>query len=183
VEDDRGLVLALRARKPDAFDQLYTRTSERVWRFLVRLAGAGAEDLFQETWLAAARHVHRLREDTLLLPWLFTIARNKYRNSLRAWARQSRGGQELRGRDATQQISLDEEVNTRREVERTQTAFARLPAAHREVLLLCVVEGLDTSAAARTLGCSDQAVRKRLSRARRELARRSGREEFAGGES
>jgi RNA polymerase sigma factor (sigma-70 family) len=182
VEEDRALVLALRGRKPGGFAVLYERYGDRIWRFLARLAPASAEDLFQETWLAAARHVHRLREDTQLLPWLYTIARNKHRNSLRAWARQSRCGQELRREDSAAQALVDDQAHARREAERTQAAFARLPAAHREVLLLCVVEGCETAEVARTLACSEDAVRKRLSRARRELLRLCGRKEPEGDE-
>jgi RNA polymerase sigma factor (sigma-70 family) len=178
VESDRDLVLALRGRKPGAFDQVYARHGERIWRFLARLAGAGAEDLFQETWLAAARHAHRLREDTQLLPWLFTVARNKHRNSLRAWVRQSRCGQELRAQNVALRPLPDEEVHAHRQAEQTQAALARLSEAHREVLLLCAVEGLQTAEVARALACSEEVVRKRLSRARRELARLAGRDDF-----
>jgi RNA polymerase sigma-70 factor, ECF subfamily len=176
VEDDHELVLALRQQRPGAFDQLYADFSERVWRFLVRLAGAGAEDLFQETWLAVARTCHRIREDTELLPWLFTIARNKHKNGLRCWARRVRVGQELRSLDRSAEVPLDEQVHSMREAERTRMAFARLPEAHREVLLLCLVEGLDTPTVARALACSEAVVRKRLSRARHELARSCGRQ-------
>jgi RNA polymerase sigma factor (sigma-70 family) len=183
VESERDLVLALRSRKPGAFDDLYARYHERIWRFLARLAGTGAEDLFQETWLAAARHVHRIREDTELLPWLFTIARNKHRNGLRAWVRQVRCGQALRAQDSMLRPQPDEEAHARRQAERTQAAFARLPDAHREVLLLCVVEGVPTAEVAHALACSEDAVRTRLSRARRELARLAGRDDLAGGES
>ena len=180
VESDRELLLALRARKPGAFDQLYLRYQKRIWRFLSRLAGESAEDLFQETWLAAARHVHGLREDTTLLPWLFTIARNKHRNGLRTWVRQSRQRREMHALDTASQVPLDEDVHALRQAEQTRAAFARLPQAHREVLLLCVVEGFDASEAAAILACTGDAVRKRLSRARQELARLVGRHEAEG---
>jgi RNA polymerase sigma-70 factor, ECF subfamily len=183
VESDGELVLALRARQTGAFDRLYARHSERIWRFLCRLAGAGADDLFQETWLAAARHVHRLREDTELLPWLFTIARNKHRNGLRTWARKTRVSETLRAQANRAPVPVDEQVHTRAEAERTRAAFDRLPAAHREVLLLCVVEHLNTAAVARLLACSEAVVRKRLSRARQELAKLCGRDLSSGGES
>lgn len=176
VEDDHELVRALRQQDPGAFDRLYARHSESVWRFLCRLAGAGAEDLFQETWLAAARHCHRLRQDTRLHPWLFTIARNKHKNGLRGWVRRARAGQEFRSADRGPDVPVDEQVHSLREAERARVAFALLPEAHREVLLLCLIEGLDTAATARTLGCSEAAVRKRLSRARHELAKLCGRQ-------
>jgi RNA polymerase sigma-70 factor, ECF subfamily len=180
VESDRDLVLALRARKPGAFDQLYQQYHDRIWRFLARLAGESAEDLFQETWLAAARHVHRLREDTRLLPWLFTIARNKHRNSVRTWLRQSRQRQALVAPKIAAPVPLDEKVHAHRQAEQTGLAFSRLPQAQREVLLLCVVEGFALAEVAQILECTDQAVRKRLSRARQELARLVGRRETEG---
>ncbi len=179
MDGERELVLALRARAPGAFEQLYARCRQPVWGFLCRLAGPGAEDLFQETWLAVARHAHHIREDTALLAWLFTIARNKYRNGLRGWVRQSRCARELGGERAAPSARPDEEVEARRFAERTRDAFARLPEAHREVLCLCVVEGLPATQAARVLSCSENALRKRLSRARRELARLAGRDEPA----
>jgi RNA polymerase sigma-70 factor, ECF subfamily len=175
VEDDHELVLALRQQRPGAFDQLYAQHGERLWRFLARLAGPGAEDLFQETWMAVARNCHRIHEDTQLLPWLFTIARNKHKNGMRSWARQARAGQDLRCIDRGPDVPVDEQVHTLRQAERAQAAFAGLPEAHREVLLLCLVEGLDTATVARTLACSEAVVRKRLSRARHEWARSCGR--------
>jgi RNA polymerase sigma-70 factor (ECF subfamily) len=173
-------VLALRVQSPGAFDRVYLQYHQRIWRFLARLAGEGAEDLFQETWLAAARHVHRLREDTLLLPWLFTIARNKHRNSLRTWARQSRQRQALCAQEVVPQVSVDDKVHAHRQAEQTWRAFSLLPQPHREVLLLCVVEGFEVAEVARILSCSGDAVRKRLSRARQELARLAGRGEPEG---
>jgi len=88
VDHDRDLVLALRGKQPGALDEVYRVYRQRIWRFLARLAWSRAEadDLFQETWLAVARHGHELREDSDLGVWLYTIARNKHRNSVRARA-------------------------------------------------------------------------------------------------
>ena len=64
---DRDLVLLLRRRHPGAFDEIFRRYKDRIWRFLVRLTGSepAAEDLFQDTWLAAARNAHLLREEAV----------------------------------------------------------------------------------------------------------------------
>ena len=85
--EDAALVARLRRREPAAFDDVYALYQPRIFRFLLRLAGSRqlAEDLFQDTWLAAARHTGDLAEDTDLGAWLFTIARNKHR-SHRRWA-------------------------------------------------------------------------------------------------
>jgi RNA polymerase sigma-70 factor (ECF subfamily) len=57
------------------------------------------------------------------------------------------------------------------QAQRANAAFTRLPEAHREVLLLCLIEGLETEQVATVLGVSQEVVRTRLSRARAALAR------------
>jgi RNA polymerase sigma-70 factor (ECF subfamily) len=175
-EGDAELVARLCAREPAAFDELYRTYRERIWKFLHRLSGSvtAAEDLFQDTWLAAARNAHQLRRDTRLLPWLFTIARNKHRNSLRfvAFERKKHGAVASEPRDGA--MTPDEQTDSRLRADRLSRALARLPDAHREVLLLHFGEGLDSGEVAEVLDVSEQVVRKRLSRARAELARLMG---------
>ena len=172
---DRELAIALGHADRRAFAEVYRLHHARIWRFLVRLAGsaADAEDLFQETWLAAARHARVVREGTALLPWLYTIARNKHRNARRFRFLDRRRREDARGHPPPG-VAPDEAADARLRTERTARAFARLPAAHREVLLLCLVEGLETREVAGVLGIREEAVRKRLSRARQQLARQLG---------
>jgi RNA polymerase sigma-70 factor (ECF subfamily) len=169
---DRALVEGLRARKGDAFDALYRCHRHRIWAFLARLTGSKdeAEELFQDTWLAVAGHAHALPEDSALLPWLYTIARNKHRNARRARLFDFR----RRQRAATEPVPAvarpDELAATRARAAELAAAFARLSAPQREIVLLCLVEALDTSEVGAILGLRDDAVRKRLSRARADLA-------------
>jgi RNA polymerase sigma factor (sigma-70 family) len=173
VDQDRDLVLRLRRKEPGALDQVYGVYRERIWRFLARLSWsrAEAEDLFQETWLAVARHGHQLREDSDLGVWLYTIARNKHRNSLRA--RVFAVGRQigLERLPLAPAVAPDDAAEVRHELGRVAGALARLPDAHREVLLLCVAERLQPAEAARVLGIREDALRKRLSRARAALGR------------
>lgn len=170
---DADLVLRLRQQKPGAFDEVYLRYREPIWQFLRRLCGRQdvAEDLFQDTWLAAARHAHRLREDSQLLPWLYTIARNKHRNAWRLGLRDRIRREQALGEVAERPPEPDAEADARRRAAKVETAFACLPELHREVLLLVLMEGLSTEAVAGILGLREDAVRKRLSRARAELAK------------
>ena len=66
-------------------------------------------------------------------------------------------------------VAPDDAADVRRELERVAAAFARLTDAHREALLLCVGERLRSAEVARILGISEDALRKRLSRARAAL--------------
>jgi RNA polymerase sigma-70 factor (ECF subfamily) len=168
---DAELVARLRGREPGAFDEVYRLHGPRIFRFLHGLAGSRsvAEDLFQDTWLAAARNAHRLREDTQLLRWLFTIARNKHRNSLR-FASVDRRRHEGARLDVAAARAPDEQADARARTDRLERSLARLPEAHREILLLYFVEELDTAQVAAVLELREDAARKRLSRARADLA-------------
>jgi RNA polymerase sigma-70 factor (ECF subfamily) len=124
-----------------------------------------AEDLFQETWLAAARHAHLLREDTAPLRWLYTIARNKHRNARRSWAMDSRRRAALYVAPRAEAPRPDEDAASRVEAERVRAAMDRLPEAYREVLVLCACEGLDSADAAEVLALPDRLAARTLARA------------------
>ena len=121
--------------------------------------------------MSAARHAHELREDTELARWLFTIARNKHRNALRLHAHDEQRRSAVAREPAAQPIPPDDHTEARQRANRVTAAFSHLTEAHREVLLLSVVEGLDAEKVAAILDLSGEAVRKRLSRARAELVR------------
>jgi len=178
--NEQDVVRGLIAGQPGAFDEMYDRHADRIWRFLVRLAQneALAEDLFQETWLAAASHAHLLREDSSLLRWLYTIARNAHRMSWRSKRADATKHVQLRSSAASPGPG-DEAMAARLDLTRATAAIARLPEAFREVLVLCVLEELSSEDAAVILEISPEAVRKRLSRARAELASMLG--DYPGG--
>lgn len=171
---DAELVAGLRRQERAAFDALYAQFHPRIWAFLVRLTGrrSVAEDLFQDTWLAAAQHAGRLAEDTDLAAWLFTVARNRYR-SWRRWAVLDGARLETMAQEPIEPAAEpDQETSARRTAAALSDALLLLSAADRELLLLTAVEGLEAPQVAVILGLRPDAVRQRLSRARAHLAER-----------
>ena len=77
---EASLVSRLQAGDTAAFDEVHLALNTRLFGFLVRLSRSRdvAEDLVEETWLRLVTHAKRLRSDTRLAPWLFTVARNLY---------------------------------------------------------------------------------------------------------
>lgn len=170
--DDAALVARLRRRDARAFDEVYARYHGRLWSFLARLAGRRdvAEDLFQDTWMQVARHAERLEEGTDLRAWLFTIARNRYR-SHRRWSVLDLRRVTLFAAEPEKEAAGPEgAAAARADVAAVEEALGELAPAHREVLLLAAVEGLDAAQVAAVLEIREDAARKRLSRARAELA-------------
>src|SRR5262245_44275206 len=85
-DTELALVQQLRDGNKAAFEVVYDAFNGRLFTFLLRLSGRRevAEDLLEETWLRLVAHAHRLREDTRLGPWLFTVARNLHVSYLRS---------------------------------------------------------------------------------------------------
>src|SRR6186997_1249321 len=79
-EFELDLVARLRAGDRDAFDLVYGAFNARLFNFLARLSRRRdvAEDLLEETWLRVVDRAPKLRPDTRLGPFLFTVARNLY---------------------------------------------------------------------------------------------------------
>jgi len=172
-ECEVALVDRLRDGDPAAFDAVYEAYRARLFSFLARLARSRevAEDLAEETWLRLVETAPRLRPDTRLGPWLFTVARNLYYSYCRSRAVSDAAADALISLwpGGSPRPSPFEEAAARELEGRLEGALARLPANHREALLLVGVEGMTPAEAAGVCGLTPEAFRQRLSRARAAL--------------
>ena len=163
---DQDLVAWLRQRDERGFDGAYARYAERIFGFLVRLAGsrAVAEDLFQHTFLRLAERGPRLRRDSDLRAWLFCVARNAFHSHARARAVAARAEPSFSLGDHGAGPEFGLVLND------LDAALNRLETEDRELLLLVGVEDLDPREVAMMLDIDPATLRKRLSRARARLA-------------
>lgn len=165
---DRDALALLERGDPRGFDLAYARYAQRIFGFLVRLSGsrAVAEDLFQHTFMRLAESGPRLRVDSDLRAWLFTVARNAFHTHARTRSVELRVGSELLAAEPSAGAGADVGV----ELAELERALARLTASDRELLLLFGVEGLSYAEVAEILQLDQVTVRKRVSRARARLA-------------
>jgi RNA polymerase sigma-70 factor (ECF subfamily) len=177
VDRDTEIALVERLRNGDAaaFDAVYAAFNAVLFTFLVRLSRSRdvAEDLLEETWLRLVSHAHRLRPDTRLGAWLFTVARNLSVSYPRSRMLEDSSAASLIGLwPFSVERSSPFEAAAASELERrVERALAAMPAASREVLLLVGVAGLDHSDAADICGITREALRQRLHRAREALSK------------
>ena len=175
-ESELQLVGRLRTGDPAAFDAVYEAFNGRLYNFLARLSNHRdvADDLLEETWLRLVKHAGRLRPDTRLGPWLFTVARHLHASYCRSRLLEDSHAAGLMGLWPQGQPgpSPFEAVEARETERRLATALASLPLAYREALLLVVIEGLRHSEAAEICGVTADAMRQRVSRGRALLVRR-----------
>src|SRR3954469_9953804 len=125
-------------------------------RFIAATAGpSDAEDILQETLIAALRAYPRLRPDSNVRAWLFTIARNKALDEYRARAR--RPVPVAAGLDSTVAPTAADGPDTE-----LWGAVRELPPKQRAAVVLRFVNDLPHSDIARVLDCSEAAARRSL---------------------
>lgn len=172
-----------RAGRADALGALLERHEGRLFRFARRLCRhrEDAEDVLQESLLAAARGLRGFRGDSSVSTWLYTIARSfcikKRRRSVFAPVEVSLEGEASAAarRLADPARGPDQALEAGRLGEELDAAIAELPRPYREVLLLRDVEGLSAAEVADVTGLKVPAVKTRLHRARARLRTRLAR--------
>ncbi len=128
---------------------------------------ADADDLVQDTLIKAWTHRTKFEPGTNLRAWLFTILRNTWYTAV---VRRRREIADDQGKHAaalftapTQDWSLA--------MHALQLALNRLPAEHREALILVGAAGLTYEEAAEICGCALGTIKSRVNRARTRLLR------------
>jgi len=166
---DEDLVAQVRGGEDDAFAALMRRHNQRLYRLIRAITRdpVSAEDVLQQAYVSAYRHLDQFEGRSKFGTWLTRIAVNQALRARRGAARTielesrvSRSGLLDRPR------SPEDRVAAKEWAELLERAIDRLPTQYRTVLVLRLVERLDTDATAEVLGISPQNVRVRLHRAR-----------------
>ena len=144
-------------KRPD-LAELYREHELRVFNYFRRMVSQRetAADLTQETFLRALRGAHRFRGESSVTTWLLGIARRVYLE----WVRKQR----TPSVDASRPEEHDPSASDSIDIERT---LSRLPAEHREVLVLRFTLDLSGEDVARILDVSHDVVRQRTTRAKK----------------
>jgi RNA polymerase sigma-70 factor (ECF subfamily) len=150
------------------FEALYAEHHARVLGYALRRIDSPDEaaDVLAETFLVAWRRLDQVPEGERSRLWLYGVARRVVANQRRGEQRRTQLAGRLREELSARMSSLLEAP-----AERTTlaVAFRTLSDDDREMLALQGWEGLDAGEIATVLGCSRNAARIRLHRARRRL--------------
>jgi RNA polymerase sigma-70 factor, ECF subfamily len=165
------------ARNPAAmtsFEELYQRYARDVHRFALYLSRdpADAEDITSQTFVRALLARNEIRETTVKA-YLFTIARNIYRNERRRAAREAVDGTALAEAALDRAQTPECRVDLDRRFRTVAQAIDALSGPDRTALLLRADE-MPYVDIARILGTSVAAARVRVHRARLRLAELCG---------
>jgi len=134
---DEALMLAYAKGQASAFDSLYQRHKQVIFRFFVKqgLSIAIAEELCHDTWLKLIHAREKYQPQALFKTYLFTIAHNTLIDHYKKKSTQNEeNNEELITSVAT--VPLGELEQTEQLHKKLSINIAALPMAQREVFLL-----------------------------------------------
>jgi len=160
-----GIQQLFRWRQRSRFDQLVDQHHSAIYSYACWLTRcpARAEDLVQEVYVRAWKHLDQLEQEVCGRSWLITILRREH---LRWLEKLGNGHRET---------PLDEEfcdpycADTELQRHQLQKAMLQLESGYLEPLLMQVLGGYSIGEIAQTLELSESAVQTRLYRARLQL--------------
>lgn len=148
--------LVERAGKGDdgAFEELVRMYQEPLYRYLCRLSGNGddAMELTQNSFVKAYLSIRRFRGESSFKTYLFSIASNTWKNTLR--------DRRKRRSVAIDQVPIVSDDNPHDEAVRGQehrrfwSLVEELPPRQKEALILRVREGYPFEEVAKVMGCT-----------------------------
>ena len=149
---------------------MYQAHAEALYRFLLRLTFGerqAAEDLLQETFLRAWRHLDGLNADVNTLgPWLFTVARRLSIDSSRARLARPLESSVV---DVAAVPAGDDAIESVLARETVRLALTKLSPEHRTVVVEIYHNGRSVGEAAALLGIPEGTVKSRTYHALRRL--------------
>ncbi len=169
--NDKELVDKLRNREPAAVVELCNAYFDRIYRLVFNQVDGDrdvAQDIAQETFLAAFKSAHRFRGQSKVYTWLYSIANRKVADFYR---RRKREGKH-RADPLENQVSeaeTDGTVESEETSKSIQQALSCLPLHYKQVLLLKYVEEMPVAEICQVMDRSSKSVEGLLTRARREL--------------
>ena len=174
--DTKLLAEFARSGSPEVFAELVRRHTDMVYAACRRvLADPGAaEDAAQASFLVLYQKARGLPAGTQLANWLYRVAEFSACEMRRARQRRARHEEEAMTRHREAAPVTDEWEDVRPHLD---SALVGMPSKLREVLVLHYLQGLAMSEVAEALGCSEGAIKMRLSRGLhrlRERLRRAG---------
>ncbi|HEY4414620.1 MAG TPA: sigma-70 family RNA polymerase sigma factor [Verrucomicrobiae bacterium] len=174
ANNDAELVNGTLAGNRDAFGQIVSRYQSLICSLAYSATGSlgQSEDLAQETFITAWKHLRHLREQDKLRAWLCGIARNRINNFLRREGREpireAEPLENLAESRSVEPLPVDQTISNE-EAAILWRSLEKIPVAYREPLILFYREHQSIETVAENLELSEDAVKQRLSRGRKLL--------------
>lgn len=165
--DEARLITAAKGGDLAAFGELVAPHHQTAFRLAYHLTHdpGEAEDAVQEGMIRAFRSMSKFRDEAPLRPWLLKIVTNEARSRVRVRSRSTRLFGRLSAFPLNPAPDPVFEVLASETRDELAACLTRLPAIHRDVILLRFFLELNEREMADVLSCAPGTVKSRLSRA------------------
>ncbi|HOG46893.1 MAG TPA: sigma-70 family RNA polymerase sigma factor [Anaerolineae bacterium] len=170
VDPDSALIRSMAAGDEGALRALYAVYGRRLYAYAYRLTGSEpvAEEVVQDSLLAAWQGAARFRGDSRAATWLLGIVHHQALNAVRR-KRLPADGLEQAAAVADGDACPESHTEAGERSRALRAALGRLSREHRAALELVFYQGLSLAEAAEVLGCPVGTVKSRLSYAKANL--------------
>ena len=173
---DSEIIVRAQAGDLRAFETLYRKHERQVYRTALAIMGNSqtAEEVLQDCFLRAYKHLHQLNGEPSISPWLHRVAVNLCYSRLRRdyLSRLTVPLESLSGRLFPSLDPSPEESTQHSEVSAAiQRGIAALDVKHRSVVILYYLQEFSLEEVAYILDCPVGTVKSRLHYARQELSK------------
>jgi RNA polymerase sigma-70 factor (ECF subfamily) len=179
-ENNRALVKLALNHEDFAFTVLMRRFKLPLFKFALRHIGDDddAEDIVQETFVAAHRNLFRYNPQFEVSTWLYRIALNKCRDLGRKrkamyFINRMNPMLEQQVSQFADTVNPETQLADKTELQILTRKVTELPVKLREPLILCTIEDMSHKQAAEILGTTPKAIETRIYRARKLLEPKS----------
>lgn len=176
VADDRRLVELALAGDDTAFEYLFNRYREAIYRlFVQRLGGVNdADDLLQETFVKVYVNLGRYRSDYTFGQWVYTIARNTFIDFVRRrrddlFIDAAPTGTATGLNSASQEATPEERFIARQRGAQLEQHLAKMSPRYRQLIELRFFREYSYEEIAAELGLPLGTVKTQIHRARAQL--------------
>jgi len=172
VTDDE-LVAKLKRGEPTAVMELYTAYADRIYSLVFNQVDGdrdAAQDIVQETFLAASKSAGKFRGQSKVYTWLYSIANKKVADFYRRRRREAKY-QTVSEDSQIELVASPDEGTMESEEKRqaVQATLSSLPLHYKQVLILKYIEEMPVTEISQVMGRSPKSIEGLLTRARREL--------------
>lgn len=181
MEDNELIALTLQG-KTRAFDELIRRHSRKLHVMLYQMLNSEADayDVAQEAFIKAYHSLRYFNGQSAFYTWLYTIAANQARNFIRKKKRENwvtidddtNGNAHEKSsdlEDSSIESDPERQAHIRDLNSKLKEALNQLSQNHREVVILCDIEGMSYPEVAKILHIAEGTLRSRLHYAHKQL--------------
>jgi len=165
--DDAELMREIREDNMFAFDTLYGRDSNRLYKFALSILKSTeeAENILQDVFLNLWEKRHNVEKDSSVKYYIFTITYNSAISIIRKKVKETQFFDYLKSLQELNQDTTSLEIEFNELTKSLQTIIGHLPQRQKEVYILHKEEGLKYHEIAEKLNISVNTIETHMSRA------------------